>query len=309
MTSCSLCLKKVAGGSAYHPQCSQNLFGTTVLPAFEVELSALHGLAAGKMAGKMSLSGAQEKVSLVLSSDKKKLHVSAVGGRYILKPETSRFPFIPQNEHLTMLLARLVDVETPPFGLIQLKDGSKAYVIKRFDRLDNGRKLQVEDFCQLAIKRIRDKYNGSAELCVRLLRKFASEPLIEIRKIYRQMLFSWWVENGDLHLKNFSLLTAPDGVRRLSPAYDLVCTKLVIPDDTLAMPMGGRDRKLTRRKWLDFAEYCGIPGPAAMRLIAKQIKALEPALRLVSASHLPMPRQVEYENYLRRNTSVLSGSS
>ncbi|HUT93167.1 MAG TPA: HipA domain-containing protein [Thermoguttaceae bacterium] len=270
-------------------------------------MSKLYSLAASRMAGKMSISGVQAKVSLALSSDKSALEVAAAGGRYILKPETSQFPSVPQNEHLSMRMARLVSIEVPPFGLIRLKDGTTAYVIKRFDRLDDGTKLQVEDFCQLAEKRLRDKYDGSAELCVKTLRKYATEPLIEIRKLYRLILFSWWMANGDMHLKNFSLITTTDGIRRLSPAYDLVCTRLVIGDDTLAMPIGGRDKSFTRGSWLRFAEYCQIPERAAKRLISDQIEALEPALRLISSSFLPDQMQEEYEGFLRENTSVLTG--
>lgn len=291
----------------YHPGCIEWLFGTRTFPELDIGLSKLYSLAATKMAGKMSISGAQEKVSLTLSSDKSSLEVAASGGKYILKPETSRFSSVPQNEQLTMLLAQLVSIEVPPLGLIRLKDGAIAYIVKRFDRLDDGSKLQVEDFCQLAEKRLRDKYDGSGELCVRVLRAHASEDIIELRKLYRLLLFSWWVENGDMHLKNFSLLTTPAGIRQLSPAYDLLCTKLVIPDDTLAMPIGGRDKNFTRRKWLDFAEYCGIPERAAKRLISEQVEALEPALRLVSASFLPTDMKEQYEVFLRHNTSVLVG--
>ena len=43
-----------------------------------------------------------------------------------------------------------VGIELPGFGLIRLKDRSIAYIVKRFDRLDDGTKLRVEDFCQLA---------------------------------------------------------------------------------------------------------------------------------------------------------------
>lgn len=305
-TPCFICLEDVSGEERYHSECLESLFGTRTLPVLDVELSKLYSLAASKMAGKMSISGAQEKVSLTLSSDKSALEVAATGGRYILKPETSRFSSVPQNEQLTMLLARLVGIEVSPFGLVQLKDGATAYIIKRFDRLEDGSKLQVEDFCQLARKRLRDKYDGSAELCVRIVGKFATEPLIEIQKLYRLILFSWWMQNGDMHLKNFSLLTTSEGLSRLSPAYDLVCTQLVIPDDTLALPVDGRDKNLTRRKWLDFAEYCGIPERAAKRVISEQIDALEPASRLLSASFLPSDMKEQYESIVRENTAVLS---
>ncbi len=307
MTSCSICLKSVTGDVEYHAACIESLFGVTKFPTLDVELSKLYSLAASKMAGKMSISGVQEKVSLTLSHDRSVLDVAPTGGRYILKPEISKFSSLPQNEQLTMRLADLVGIEVPLFGLVYLKDGAVAYIIKRFDRLDDGSKLQVEDFCQLSQKRPRDKYDGSAELCVRTLRKFASEPLIEIQKLYRLLLFSWWIENGDMHLKNFSLITTSEGISRLSPAYDLVCTKLVIPDDALAMPIAGRNKNLTRRNWLDFAEYCQIPERAATRLISEQIDALEPALALVSASFLSNDMKEQYGAFLRDNTSLLTG--
>jgi serine/threonine-protein kinase HipA len=208
-----------------------------------------------------------------------------------------------------MRLAALVDVETPPFGLVRLKDGALAYIVKRFDRPDDGGKLQVEDFCQLAGIPARDKYEvGSAELCVRLLRKYASEPLIEVRKLFRLLLLGWWVANGDMHLKNFSLLTEADGTRRLSPAYDLVNTRLVIPEDSLAMMLGGTRKNLTRRKWLNFAEYCGIPRRAAETLLAAQVAALEPAVRLIGSSFLPDKKKAEYERIIRDHTLILSGA-
>jgi serine/threonine-protein kinase HipA len=269
-------------------------------------MAKLYSLAATKMAGKMSISGVQEKVSLTLSEDRRNLELVTTGGRYILKPETSRFSSVPQNEQLTMRLARLVSIDVPPCGLVRLKDGALAYIIKRFDRLDDGAKLHVEDFCQLAEKRLRDKYGGSAELCVRIVRKFATEPLVELYKLYRMLLLTWWVANGDMHLKNFSLLTTADGVHRLSPAYDLVCTKLVIPHDTLALPVGGKNKNLSRRNWLQFAEYCGIPERAARRVLDEQAAALEPAISLVGKSNLPEPMKREYEAILRENSANLS---
>jgi serine/threonine-protein kinase HipA len=263
------------------------------------------------MAGKMSISGIQEKLSLKLSTDGAKLEVAVTGGRYILKPEPSRYSALPQDEHLTMRLAALAEVETPPFGLVRLKEGALAYIIKRFDRLEDGTKLQAEDFCQLAGIPAKDKYEvEAAELCVRLLRKYASEPLVEIRKLFQLLLFGSWVANGDMHLKNFSLLTEPDGTHRLAPAYDLVNTRLFFPDDdSTAMMMGGRKKKFTRRKWFDFAAYCGIPKKAAASLVAAQIDALEPAVRLIYNSFLPDRKKTAYEKIVRASTSVLKGEA
>jgi len=305
MATCRICLKPTTKDLDYHVECLESLFGTSELPILDIELSKMMGLAA-EMAGKMSISGVQEKVSLRLSDDKSRFEIAPTSGRYILKPEPSRFAFVPQNEHLTMRLAELVGIEVPPFGLVELKDKAIAYIIKRFDRLDDGTKLQVEDFCQLDEKPIRDKYQGSGELCVRILRKYATEPLIEIRNLFKVLLFSWWASNGDQHLKNFSLIRTTDGRWRLTPAYDLICTRLPIPSDRdLAMPICGKKNNIAKQQWLDFAEYAEIPERAAARLLQEQINALESSLRFIEASFLPDDLKSQYQDIVQQKTALL----
>lgn len=306
MTVCLICLKSTKG-KEYHAECSQTLFGVNTLPKLEIDMEDLYALAA-EMAGKMSISGVQEKVSVRLTEDRSKLEVAKTGGKYILKPEPTRFSALPQNEHLTMRLASLVEIETPPLGLTRLKGGALAYIIKRFDRLDNGEKLAVEDFCQLSGTPLRGKYEGSAELCVRIIKKYATEPLVEIRKLFKLLLFGWWVANGDLHLKNISMITHPDGTRGLTPAYDLVSTKVAMPkDETMALSLGGKDRNFTRIKWLEFAEYCGLPRKTAERLLDVQIGVLDQAMEIVNQSFLPDKKRDTYEIVLRERTATLTG--
>ena len=310
MPSCPICLAESHGDFAYHPGCVESLFGTSAFPSLDVQLSNLYILAA-KMAGKMSISGAQEKVSLTLSEDKAELRVASTGGKYILKPEPARFSAVPQNEHLTMRLASLSGIEVPPFGLVKLKDNSLAYMIKRFDRLDDGSKLHVEDFCQLSESPLRDKYRGTAELCVRILRKYATEPLLEVRKLFQMFLFSWWAANGDQHLKNFSLLATPENRQILAPAYDLVCTRLVIPDEEegLALSICGRKSNLNLKTWLSFAEYCRMPEPAARRLISSQIAVTEEAVDMIGRSFLSEEQKSHYKAMVRENSEILRGSN
>jgi serine/threonine-protein kinase HipA len=72
------------------------------------------------------------------------------------------------------------------------------------------------------------------------------------------------------------------------------------------MPVGGRDKNFTKRQWLEFAEYCGIPERAAKRVISKQIDALESSLKLISASFRPSDMKERYESIIRENTAILS---
>ncbi len=133
MVVCLICLKSTRGEEEYHPGCIEQMFGTRKPPRLDIELGELYAIAA-KMAGKMSISGVQEKLSLKLSPEGERLEVAETAGRYILKPEPSRYSALPQDEHVTMRLASLVEIETPPFGLVRLKEGALAYLIKRVKR-------------------------------------------------------------------------------------------------------------------------------------------------------------------------------
>lgn len=298
MTACWICLDELEGATTlYHPRCLKTLFGTTTPPVVEVELAKLHTLALA-MVGHTSLSGVQRKISVGLNQDRTTLQVAIEGGRFLLKPQAQTFPHLPENEHLTMKLAKLVGIDVPPCGLVRLRDDSVAYVVARFDRPHGGGKLRQEDFCQLAEQPPKNKYEGSAELCVRLVRKYASEPLVEILKLYRLLVFVWWTGNGDMHLKNFSLLAAPDGLQRLSPAYDLLCTRLVITEDPLSLSVQGRKDGLTRAAWLRFAEYCQIGPRAAERVLDTMAGSLDEALGLVSRSPLPLELRESYAELL-----------
>ena len=301
---CRICLGDVAAGETYHPRCLRGLFGVARVPQFDIVLSKLH-TAALAMVGRTSLSGVQRKISVNLSADRQTLQVAGSGGRFILKPQTEAYPYLPENEQLCTRLAQLLEIEVAPFGLVPLQDGSLAYIAKRFDRRGDGTKIHQEDFCQLAEKSPKDKYDGSAELCVRLVRAFASEPLIEILKFYRMLVFHWWSGNGDMHLKNFSLLIDNERLRRLTPAYDLVCTRLVIADDPLALPVCGKKENLHRKLWLRFAEYCELPPKPAARVLDQQIALTEPAVDLIGRSFLSEEMKDAFSVLVRQRADSL----
>ena len=304
---CRICLGDVPGNDDYHPRCLLALFGTSKVPSLDIEVSKLQ-TAALAMVGHTALSGIQKKISVSLTADRATLEVAAIGGRYVLKPQPGTHPAVPENEHVTTRLAGLVEIETAPNGLIPLKDGSLAFIVKRFDRLPDGRKVRQEDFCQLAELSPGEKYDsGSAELCVRMLRKYASEPPVEILKLYTLLVFCWWTGNGDMHLKNFSLLTDEDGIMRLTPAYDLVCTRLVFPDDHFAIPLQGKEDNLRRGDWKKFADYCKLPEKVALRVLDNQVAVVPDALKLIERSFLPDDQKEAYKQLIEERASGLLG--
>jgi len=303
---CLVCLRSTESQTGYHAACAKALFGSSLIPKITLEDSMV--LTAGlAMAGKTSLSGAQKKISVRISSDRRTLQIATSAGRYILKPPNDVYRSLPEVEHTTMRLAEISGLDVAINGLIRLDDGRLAYLTKRFDRASDSKKIRQEDFCQLALMRPSQKYNGSSELCIRIVKQFASEPGVIVRQLFNQLLFSWWVGNGDLHLKNLSLLVDGSGIVKLTPAYDLVCTRLLIPGDyDLAMPMCGRNQKVRRASWLKLAEYALIPRKAAERVITNQVKALSKSLETVDRSFMNTNMKSQLKELLVAQTEILS---
>ena len=306
MSTCLSCLRPLAAGDGYHAKCVRALFDARRPPAVvDVDLAKLHTLALA-MVGRQSLSGVQRKVSVGLTADKQTLQVALGDSQCILKPQSATYPELPQNELLTMRIAELTGVQIPACGLVTLADASLAYLVRRFDRLTDGTKQRQEDFCQLALLPAKQKYDGSAELCARLVKKYATEPVIEALRLFRLVLAAWWTGNGDMHLKNFSIVTDASGISRLSPAYDLVCTRLVIEDDDLALPVGGKKSKLTRRDWVAFGEYCGLRPPAIERVFGDVTAALPGAAGLVDGAPLSENGKATYRALLAERAASLA---
>ena len=301
MNSCLVCLAPAAAD--YHPRCARQLFGSSRVPKIQIDQASLTLLGI-EMAGRVSLSGVQRKLGLVL--DGGTLQVGAGTQRFILKPQIQEFEQVPENEQLTLRLARMVGLDVPTHGLLRLHDDSLALLVVRFDRTPTGPCLPVEDFCQLASLQPGDKYRGSAELCVRLLKKYSAEPPIDLARLLRLLLFSWWCGNGDLHLKNLSLLSRSPGEPRLSPFYDLTNTAILYPDDPLALPIGGKNRNFPPQVWREFAENCGLP-PRLVALEAPRLLKQEDKMhQLVARAHLVAPRREAYASVMRARRDTLA---
>ena len=207
-------------------------------------------------AGKMSIQGVQPKLSAALSIRNGKFEIVDRNGRYILKPPSADYPELPENEDLTMKLAKVAGIEVPIHGLIRSIDGSYTYFIKRFDRVGRKEKVSLEDFAQLLGESRETKYRSSMEQVGSVIKTYCTFPRVEAVKLLRLTLFSFLIGNEDLHLKNFSLIVRERKIE-LSPAYDLLNSTIVItkPEEELALPLRGKKSKL---KSEDLLEYFGI---------------------------------------------------
>jgi len=158
-----------------------------------------------------------------------------------------------------MRLADAATITTVPHALLYLDDGTLAYITKRIDR-KGKRRIAMEDFCQLSGRLTEDKYKGSYEMCVKLLQKWSSRPLLDMTNFFYLLLFCFVTGNSDMYLKNFSLIADSPGTYVLAPAYDLLPVTLLLGDDKeeMAPPLCGKKAKLSYATFLQFGKNIGI---------------------------------------------------
>jgi serine/threonine-protein kinase HipA len=157
--------------------------------------------------GKMSISGCQPKMSASVIDGE--LILVKENGTYIIKPSPAQFPHLAENEHALMVMARSCKFETPPCGLIKLKNAELAFVIKRYDR-DSGIKLHQEQLdSAMGLDNKFGVVDGKRVVSYARVGKFISENLkavIQYAEYFRRIIFSYVVGNNDHHVRNFSLL-------------------------------------------------------------------------------------------------------
>lgn len=239
------------GFSTYSPICLRNLFNgkkvNHVLPYEQPQQSEEVADLFMENRKRISIPGVQEKLSFLLEKNILRLTKEGEHGTYILKPipgDLKKVDQFPANEHLTMQIARQVyRLNTAENAMIFFKNGTPANITKRFDVKENGSKWGKEDFASLAGKTKDNtganfKYDYSYEDAGKLIQKFVPAWRIEIEKYFSLVVFNFLFSNGDAHLKNFSLLESSSGDYLLSPAYDLVNTRLHVDDTDFALDKG-----------------------------------------------------------------------
>lgn len=235
---------------------------------------------AARRADKMSIGGVQPKVSAVLRPSEGRFELVDTGGRYLLKPENPLFPEVPANEDVTMRMAAAAGIETPLHGLLYTEGGGLCYVVRRFDRVGRGDKLAVEDLAQLLGLDRETKYASSMEQVAKAVERYCTFPLPQKQDLFRRTIVVFLTGNEDHHVKNFSVLTTPDGLRQLAPAYDMVASTIALrdPREELALPLRGKKSRITRADLVDYyaAERLGLRAPAVDRVLA-EVAAAQPA--------------------------------
>jgi serine/threonine-protein kinase HipA len=253
----------VEAGHDFHEKCSLEFFGTPTPPAIEYSLDQMDELAKKVVERSIAVPGVQAKLSMSLvkeakeKSDSRFTVVGALGGQYILKPPSDRFPEMPENEHVTMRMAETFGIRVVPSSLIRLASGELSYITKRVDRQGTGEKIHLIDMFQ--ITEAFDKYKSSMEKVGKALDNYSDNTLLDKIFYFELTLFSFLTGNNDMHLKNFSMIESPSGWT-FAPAYDLLNVSIVNPEDEeeLALTLDGKKKKLKRESFEQLAKGLGL---------------------------------------------------
>ena len=267
---------------------------------------------------RMSISGVQEKFSVLLEKNKLRLITEGEQGQYILKPIPNagkNKDQMPANEHLTMQIAKQVfGIETAENALVFFKNGVPAYITKRFDVRDDGTKWAQEDFASLAgrmpqIHGENYKYLGNYAELFSYMQKYVPAYNVEAPKLFKLILFNYLFSNGDAHFKNFSLLETELGDFRLSPAYDLLNSRIHVNDTDFALADGLLPKNEVKGKikaqFYTLGEMAKIPKSQIDKILNLLTSKEEKVKTLIEHSFLNERTKRNYEQaYLTRLNKI-----
>lgn len=294
MAKCLYCYRALSEGEKdFHGSCAKKIFGFPNAPELPYSRENLSDLAKQVIRSQTTLTGVQAKLSLDINkggkSEAARFTIVGLWGRYILKPQTDQFAHLPELEDLTMHLAELAKIQVVPHSLIRFADGELCYITRRIDRTAKGDKLPMEDMCQLTERLTEHKYKGSYEQIARSIRRFSSVSQLDLVNYWEQVVFSWITGNSDMHLKNFSLYSKESGKYVLAPAYDMLSTALVMPEDKeeLALTLNGKKSKLKRSDFVVSMQSSGLDDKVIDNIFGKFLKAKDKWLEFIEMSFLP----------------------
>lgn len=111
-----------------------------------------------------------------------------------------------------------------------------------------------------------------------------------------------------MHLKNFSLYSKEQGKYVLTPAYDMLSTALVMPEDTeeLALTLNGKKRKIKKADFVTSMQASGMEGKVINNIFAKFTKAKDKWFEFIDLSFLPDEMKEAFKAIITERLSLLA---
>ena len=312
MGKCLYCYQKLEASDHpdYHIQCIKKFYGTNDAPVLPYAFDDMEMLAKQIVDLSISVPGVQPKLSLgVIKNALTDGHngrltiMDAMEGLYILKPQNTQYEQMPENEHLSMKLAELFKIDVVPYNLIRLTSGELCYITKRIDRKPDGSKIHMIDFLQ--ILELEDKYKGTSELLGKTIGQLSANRLQDKLRFFEITLFNFLIGNNDIHLKNFSMWLSDIGWV-LSPAYDLLNVKIILPkdDEDLALMLGGKKKNFNKDYFDRFGEVLDLNSKQLNFVYKKLVDWLPAAMQMIDNSFLNNVNKKKFKNLIKERVEL-----
>jgi serine/threonine-protein kinase HipA len=247
-------------------------------------IARLDNLPVPEPKARFSLAGVQMKLSVIKNTGKGgglTLPLGDEQGSYIAKFPSTSFPGVSENEYANLALAQAIGMDVPERELVEqsefegipkefetLSDG-KVLLVKRFDRGAGGERIHIEDFAQVFGVYPSRKYEGAAYHDIAAALNVAVS-LAEALEFVRRLALAAITGNGDMHLKNWSLIYQGAGDKpQLAPIYDVLSTIPYIPADAMALSLAGERsfKAMNAQRWKAFANRARLPEAAVLRAV------------------------------------------
>ncbi len=314
MKKCLVCYQPLEGSAYdgdYHYYCSKKIFGSEYAPEINFGIDEIEDLAKKSINQHLGVTGVQPKISLNISKrdndPKHRIMIVDFLGNFILKPPSHQFPDMSVVEDATMHMAQIAGLVAARHCLIKLKSGELAYVTRRFDRGKKSKKIAVEDFCQLSEILTESKYDTSLEKAGKIILKYSAQPGLDAVTFFDLNIFCFLTGNADMHLKNFSLMQNDAGEMVLSPAYDLISTKLMPIDDKeeVALTVNGKKAKIKRGDFFALGKNLQIPEKVIENSFARLLTPIPAMKKIIRNSFMSIELKKSYNKLLDERAKIL----
>ena len=280
---------------------------------------------ANKPKARFSLAGVQMKLSVMKNTGKGgglTIPLEDGQGQYIAKFPSTAFPGVSENEFANLALAAAIGMDVPARELVDKSDfdgipedfdtmaEGKVLLIRRFDRAPSGERIHIEDFAQVFGAYPSRKYDAAAYHDIAAALGVAISPPAALEFV-RRLVLAVITGNGDMHLKNWSLIYPGDGnLPALAPIYDVLSTVPYIPADTLALSLGGERsfKALTADRWKVFANRARLPEPAVLEAVVETVARVHAHWwKLPEREVVPLNVLERIDAHVRAMTPILEG--
>lgn len=247
------------------------------------------GLTTPRPKARFSLAGVQMKLSVIKNTGKGGGLTIPLGdqqGSYIAKFPSTSFPGVSENEFANLALAEAIGMDAPERELVEqsqfegipeefetLSDG-KVLLVKRFDRVAGGERVHIEDFAQVFGVYPSRKYQGAAYHDIAAALGVAVSPAAALEFV-RRLALAALTGNGDMHLKNWSLIYYGKGDKpALAPVYDVLSTVPYIPSDAMALSLACERpfKAMNAQRWKVFAHRARLPEAAVLKAVTETVE-------------------------------------